>query len=174
LTYCEGDKVVVPNLAPARCILGTCNQCGVNDNLGLNQCPVFTQYTGLTNCLTWKKAHRRGENNSGKSRTQLEPTTTVFPFNELIDSLTVELEDGKIHFWLGKVRTTMQNIDISESKNNVLVISTDFGSHLNYRAKHTDNSSEDNHGVADIFIVSYNQHDEERIHGYDNRGNYWL
>ena len=61
--------------------------------------------------------------------------------------------------WLGEWRSLMHNIDILESKRNVFVVSFDFGSIMNFKAKQTLNSSEDAHGIADIFLVHTNQPD---------------
>ena len=159
LTFKEGHSIIVPKMYPIKWVFGDCCNCGADEALTFMKCPIFQNDVTPTNCLTWDAAPRRGKTKSGKQRTQMEPTHNELPFNALVSLLIKELKIARQHVFLCKWRAYMHKIDILLSNEDTLVITSDFGSVLNYRAKQTLNCSEDNHGVADIFFVHYNQRD---------------
>lgn len=157
LTHGFGTSKREPHLLRWDCVHGLCNECGIENNLGMSQCPVLNYADDEVRVLEWAYINRQGKNKSGKQNTQLELTTKTHPLSLVISKLKDATNKCRIHQAQYEWRNIMQKIDKTMTNSDTSqVVFTDFGATLDLMASEKDNSSINNHAVVCIFMVTYN------------------
>jgi hypothetical protein len=161
LTHGIGTSKRVPHLLRWDCVNGLCGDCGVENTIGLSKCPVLNYADDIVvRVLEWSHVARQGKNKRGKQNTQLELTVIEHPLNIVISKLKDATNKCRIYQAQYEWRNLMQKIDKTMTKSATSqVIFTDFGATLDLMSSEKDNSSQNNHAVVCIFMVTYNWRD---------------
>ena len=157
LQYGCGSTLKIPKLISWKCVSGTCNDCGVDRNLRMMECPILSSCPHKIRCIEWKDVPRQGNKRDGTPNTQLEVSISNREVRDIVSKLRKQLQVCRHHQVNYQWRNTMRNIDCTMSDpEKDRIICTDFGATLDLRGAEADNCSVDNHAVVCIFFVLMN------------------
>ena len=148
-----------PTMYGWECGNSRCSKCGIDKKLKILQCPSLQALTKKVKVTIWKDAPPR---NGGRS--QKEPCSLKMPYNTFLQFFCDQSVTALKHMveteWANECMTNKAETFSADE----IVVLTDFSATPNLEAIATDNSSESNHMILDIFVVLTNPRMAEVVH----------
>lgn len=87
LTKGVGKTRTIPRFIPWKCICGKCNDCGIDRNLKVSECPILINCNKKTKCMMWEHVNIPKSTNK-----QWELLQKLLPVRDIIRLMLEELK----------------------------------------------------------------------------------